>query len=100
MGREFIPRDGKSPGQTKTAMAQLEVVSSKDSLRWRLEKFRPWQVEATVEKVKGQNLFSAEPAKLERKDIQSPKPVLIWQISRGLTCGQALYAFHQGDVSS
>ncbi len=80
-------------------MAQLEVGSSKISLRWRLEKFRLWQVKATVEYVVGQNEVSAKPATLERKAIQSTKPVFTWQLSHAFdhTCGQAL---HQVDVSS
>ncbi len=45
---------------------------------------------------------SAKPATLERKDIQSTKPVLVWQLSHTSdhACGQALYARHQSDVSS
>ncbi len=74
--REFIPRDGKShreccfpPEKAKTAVAQLEVVSSKMSLRWCLEKLRLWQVKATMEDVVGQNEVSAKAATFERKDI-------------------------------
>ncbi len=61
-----------------------------------------WQVKATVEYVEGQDDASAKPAMLERKYIQSTKPILIWQFSHTFdhTCGQALYALHQGDVSS
>ncbi len=77
-------------------MAQLVVVSSKTSLRWHLEKFRLWQVKATVEYVVGQDGVSAKPATLERKDIQSTKPVVVWQLSHTFdhTCGQALYALY------
>ncbi len=84
------------------AVAQLEVVSSKISLRWRLKIFHPWQFEATVEYVEGQDEVSVKPATLERKDIQATKPVIVWQLYHtiGHTCGQALYALHQDDVSS
>ncbi len=45
---------------------------------------------------------SAKPATFERKDIQSTKPVLVWQLSHAFdhTFGQSLYGLHQGDVSS
>ncbi len=81
--------------------AQLEVTSSKVSLRWRLKKVRLWQIKATVEYVVGQNEVSAKRATLERKDIQWTKPVLEWQRSHGLdhTRGKALYVIHQGDLS-
>ncbi len=54
-----------------------------------------------MEYVIGQDEVSAKPATLERKDIQSKKPVLVWQLSLAFdyTGGQALYALHQGDVS-
>ncbi len=83
-------------------MAQLKAVSSKISLRWRLEKLCLWQVKATVEYVVGEDEVSAKPATFERKYIQLTKPVLLWQLSHAFdhTCGQALYALHQGDVSS
>ncbi len=83
-------------------MAQLGVVSAKVSHRWRLKKFRPWQVKATVEYVVDQDEVSAKPATLERKHVQSTKPVLVWQLSHAfdLTSVQALYAFSQVDVSS
>ncbi len=55
-----------------------------------------------MEYVLGQDEVSAKPATFERKDIQSTKPVLVWQLSHAFdqTSGQALYALHQGDVSS
>ncbi len=61
--------------QTKTVVAQLEVVSSKVSLRWRLKKFRLWRVKATVEYDIGQDEVSAKSATLKRKDIQSTGPL-------------------------
>ncbi len=61
-----------------TAVAQIVIVSSKVSLRWRLKIFRLRQVKATVEYVVSEDEISAKPATLERKDIQSEKPVLIW----------------------
>ncbi len=83
-------------------MAHLEVVSSKVSLPCFLKTFRLWQVKAIVEYVVGQDEVFAEPVTLERKDIQSMKPVPVWQRSHSFdhTSGQALYALHQGDVSS
>ncbi len=50
----------------------------------------------------GQDEVSVKPATLEKTDIQSTKPALVWQLSHALdhTCYQALYALHQGDVSS
>ncbi len=60
---------------------QLEVVSAKVSVRWCRKKFRLWQVKATVEYVVGQDEVSAKPATLERKDMQSTKPLFVWQIS-------------------
>ncbi len=52
---DFFPRDGKShrevcfpPPWAKTAVAQLEVVSSKVSLRLCLKRFRLWQVKSTA----------------------------------------------------
>ncbi len=43
-------RDGCFPlKKAKTAVAQIEVMSSKVSLRWRLKIFRLLQVKATVE---------------------------------------------------
>ncbi len=83
-------------------VAQLEVVSSKLSLRWRLEEFRLWQVKGTAEYVVGQNEVSTKQATLERKDNQSTKPLLVWPLPHTFdhTCGQALYALHQVDVSS
>ncbi len=83
-------------------MAQLEVVSSKVSLPWRLKTIRPWQVRATVEYVVGQDEVSAKPTTLERKEMQSMKPVRVRQLSHAVdhTCGQALFALNQGDVSS
>ncbi len=71
----------------KTAVAQHEVVSAGTS-----KKFCLWQVKATVENVVGQDEVSVEPATLERKNIQSMKPVLVWQLSHVFdhACGQAL----------
>ncbi len=65
-------------------------------------KIHPWQVKATVEYVVSQDEISAKPATLERKDIQSMKPVVVWQLFHTFdhACGQALYALDQGDVSS
>ncbi len=54
----------------KTAVAQLEVVSSKVSLRWRLEKLHLWLVKAAVEYVVDEDEVSAKPATLERKDTK------------------------------
>ncbi len=51
----------------KLVVVQLEVVSSKVSLRWRLKILRLWQVKATVKDVVGQDEVSAKPATLERK---------------------------------
>ncbi len=65
-------------------MAQLEVVFSKVSLRWCLKTFRPRQVKASVEYIVGQGEVSAKPVTLERKDIQSTKPVLIWLVIKKL----------------
>ncbi len=53
----------------KTAVAQLEVMSSKVSFRLSLKKFLLQQVKATVEHVVGYNEVSAKPATLERKNI-------------------------------
>ncbi len=77
-------------------------MSSKVSHRWRLTKLRVWQVKATVEYVVGQDKVSAKPVTLEKKDIRMTEPVLVWQLSHAFdhACGQALYALHQGDVSS
>ncbi len=47
-----------SSGANETTVAQLELVSSKVSLRWRLEKFRLWQFKATVEYVEGKDQVS------------------------------------------
>ncbi len=63
----LFPEMGSLTEQAKTAVAQLEVVSSKVSLRWRLKKFRPRQVKASVEYFVGQDEVSAKPATLERK---------------------------------
>ncbi len=51
-----MPRDRKShrEEQSKIAVAQLEVVSPKVSLRWRLEQFRLRQIKVTMEYVVGQ----------------------------------------------
>ncbi len=50
-----------------------------------------------MEYVVGQDEVSAKPATLERKDIQSTKPLLVWQLPHTFdhTCGQALYALHR-----
>ncbi len=59
-------------------------------------------VEVIVEYVVGRDEVSAKPATLERKYIQSTKPVLVWQLSHAfdhMFC-QALYALHQDYVSS
>ncbi len=55
-----------------------------------------------MEYVVGLDEVAAKLATLERIDIQSTKPVLVWKLSHAFdhTCGQALYALHQGDVSS
>ncbi len=58
-------------------MVQLEVVSSKVPFRCCRKIFHLWQIKATVEYVVGQDKISVKPAMLERKDIQSTKPVLI-----------------------
>ncbi len=83
---EFIPRDwephreGCFPqDRTKTSVAQLEVMTTKVSFRWSLERYRLWQVKGTVEYVTAHDEVSAKPAALARKDIQSAKPVIIWQ---------------------
>ncbi len=44
-----------APEQTETAVAQLSVVSTKVSLRWRLKNPRLWQVNATVKYVVGRD---------------------------------------------
>ncbi len=57
------------------------------------EKVRLWQVKATVAYVVAQNEVSAKPATLERKDIQSKKLVLVWQLSHSfdLTLSSVLF---------
>ncbi len=52
------------PEKVRTVVAQLEVVSWKVSLRWRLEKFHPLHVKATVEYVAGQGEVFVKPATL------------------------------------
>ncbi len=83
-------------------MAQFELMTLKVSSHWSLEKVRLRKVKAAVEYVVGQGEVAAKPATLERKYIQSTTPALVWPLSHafGHTCGQALYAFYQGDVSS
>ncbi len=83
-------------------VAQLEIVSSKVSLRWRLKKFRPWEVNATAEYVVGKDEVSTKPATPERKDIQSKKPVPLCLLSPSFdnASSLALYELHQGNVSS
>ncbi len=78
--------------QPKTAVAQIKVMSSRVSYRWSFEKFRLWQVMASVEYGVAQDEVSAKPATLERKDIRSTKSVLIWQIPHDFdhTSGQVL----------
>ncbi len=53
-------------------------------------------------KIKVEDDVDAKSATLERKDIQSTKSLLGLQLTHALdhTSGQALYALHQGDVSS
>ncbi len=81
---------------------KVAFLRNKRKLRWRLTKLRLRQVKATVEYVVDQDEVSAKPATLEKKDFQSTKPVLVRQLSHAFdhTNGQALYALHQGDVSS
>ncbi len=54
-----------------------------------------------MEYVVGHDGVPTKPALLERKDIQSMKPVLIWQVSHAFdhTGGQELYALLKDDVS-
>ncbi len=59
----------------KTVVARLEVMSSKVSFRWSLKTFRLRQLKATLEYVVGQDEVSMKPATLDRKHIQSTKPV-------------------------
>ncbi len=70
-------------------MTQLEVVSSKVSLRWRLNTIRRWQVKATLGYLVGQDEVFTKLATLEGKDIESAKPVLEGQLSHTSenTCG-------------
>ncbi len=95
MRYEVSQRRPISSGANEITVAQLELVSSKVS-------FRLWQIKATVEYVVGKDEVSTKTATLQRKDIQSTKLVLIWQLSHAFdhTSGQALYALHQVDVSS
>ncbi len=59
-------------------------------------------MKATVEYVVSLDEESAKPAMLDRKGVQSTTSILIWQLSHVFdhTCGKALYALHQVDVSS
>ncbi len=86
---------------------------SKRKLRWRNLKSFPRmsrsagaskefclrQIRSTAEYIVGQD---EKPAAVERKDIQSTKPILVWLIPHALdhTSGKALYALHRVDVSA
>ncbi len=52
--------------------------------------------------VVGQDEVSAKSATLEGKDIQSKKPIHVWQLSHGFdqTSGQMFGKLHQDGVSS
>ncbi len=77
--------DGRfPPAYTQTAVAQLSIMSSAVPFHWSLKKVRLWKVKATVEYVVGKDEVAAKPVTLERKDLQSTKPVLIRQFPRGL----------------
>ncbi len=80
-------------------MVELELVSLKVS---HLIKTRMWQDKPALQYVAGRGVVSSNAATIERNEIQSTKPNLVWQLSHAFdrTRGETPYALHEDDVSS
>ncbi len=84
--RQLSPRNAK-PRQkgcflqkrTKTTVVQPEIMYSKvSSSGWILKEYRLLQFTAIIEYVMGKGEVSMKPATVEKKDVQSTIPILLW----------------------
>ncbi len=98
---EFSPRRLLSFGANENCGDATWSHDFEDLFPLETHKFRLRQVETVVWYIVDQDEVSAKPATLERKDIQSTKPVFIWQLPNAFDhmSGQALIAFRLVEVT-